>query len=95
MIKGFRHKGLKRFFADPRYHDIRGINASMSPRLIVILDALDVIEAPKEMDISGLDFHPLIGDRKETYSVKVSGNWRVTWRMEGTDATDVNLEDYH
>ena len=95
MIKGFKHKGLKRFFTDPRYSDIRGVNASMINRLKVILDALDVIETPEEMDIAGLDYHPLKGDRKGTHSVKVSGNWRVTWRMDDSNANDVNLEDYH
>ena len=95
MIKKFRHKGLKRFFADPRYTDIRGIKASIKPRLIVILDALDIIEKAVEMDISGLYFHQLKGERKGEFSVRVTGNWRITWRMQGQDATDVNLEDYH
>ena len=47
------------------------------------------------MDISGLYFHKLKGERKGTYSVRVTGNWRVTWKMEGKDVTDLNLEDYH
>ena len=95
MIIKFRHKGLKRFFGDPRYTDTRGINSSIAPRLIVILDALDVIEKAEEMDISGLYFHQLKRDRKGEYSVRVTGNWRITWRMDGQDVTDVNFEDYH
>ncbi len=95
MIRKFRHKGLKRFFSDPRYSDKRGINQNTIDRLIVILDALDVIEIPEEMDISGLYFHRLKGERKNVYSVRVTGNWRITWKMDGKDVTDVNLEDYH
>jgi proteic killer suppression protein len=95
MLKKFRHKGLKRFFSDPRYTNKRGINMAIATRLIVILDALDVIEKAEEMDISGLYFHALKGDRKGVYSIRVTGNWRITWRMEGKDVTDVNLEDYH
>ena len=95
MLKKFRHKGLKRFFADPLYTDIRGINSDMAARLIVILDALDVIEIAEEMDISGLYFHKLKGDRQGEFSVRVTGNWRITWRMDGQDVTDINLEDYH
>jgi len=95
MIRKFRHKGLKRFFADPRYSDKRGINPNTEPRLIVILDALDVIERADEMDISGLYFHKLKGERKGTYCVRVTGNWRITWKMEGKDVTYLNLEDYH
>ena len=48
---------MKRFFADPRYTDKRGISVAIAARLIVILDALDVIEAAAEMDITGLYFH--------------------------------------
>ena len=95
MIRKFRHKGLKRFFADPRYSDKRGINPNTEHRLIVILDALDIIERAEEMEISGLYFHKLKRERKGTYSVRVTGSWRITWKMEGKDITDLNLEDYH
>ena len=95
MIKKFRHKGLKRFFSDLRYSDRRGISQHISQRLIVILDALDTIEQAYEMDIAGFYFHKLKGSRKDEYSVRVSGNWRITWRMDGKDVTDINLEDYH
>jgi len=37
----------------------------------------------------------LAGDRKGTYAVTVSGNWRITFRFDGKDAIDVDLEDYH
>ena len=95
MIKRFGHKGLKRFFDDPRSTDTRGVNDGISNRLIVILDALEAIEKAEEMDIAGLYFHGLKGQRKGEYSVRVSGNWRITWRMDGNDVIDVNLEDYH
>ncbi len=61
----------------------------------MILDALDVIEKAEEMDIAGLYFHKLTGDRKGEYSVRVTANWRITWSMDGNDVTNVNLEDYH
>jgi len=95
VIKSFEHKGLKRFFSDPRYTDKRGISPAIANRLVVILDALDVIDQPAEMDIAGLYFHPLRGGRKGTYSVRVTGNWRVNWSMDETDVVNVNLEDYH
>lgn len=95
MIKKFRHKGLKRFFDDPRYTDKRGISADIADRLVVILDALDTIEHPEEMDIAGLYFHGLKGHRRGEYSIRVTGNWRIIWHMDGNDVVDVNLEDYH
>ena len=75
--------------------DKLGIYPNTEPRLLVILDALDVIERAEKMDISRLYFHKLKGERKGTFSVRVTGNWRITWKMEGKDAIDLNLGDYH
>ena len=47
------------------------------------------------MNIPGYKFHPLTGNRKGTYAMTVTGNWRITFRFDGKDAIDVNLEDYH
>ena len=61
----------------------------------VILAALDAAESPGDMDIAGWRLHSLKGTRKAQWSVWVSGNWQVTFRFDGTNATDVNYEDYH
>ncbi len=92
MIRNFRHKGLDRFF---RKTDRRGIDAKQSDRIKRILDRLDAVAKAADMAIPGYGFHPLKGDRKGTYSVSVSGNWRITFGFVDGDATDVNLEDYH
>jgi proteic killer suppression protein len=47
------------------------------------------------MELPGLDLHPLKGERKGTWALSVSGNWRVTFRFLGKDADDVDYEDYH
>ncbi|MET0049938.1 MAG: type II toxin-antitoxin system RelE/ParE family toxin [Candidatus Thiodiazotropha sp.] len=47
------------------------------------------------MDLPGLYLQQLTGDRKETGSVRVSGNWRVTFRFNGVHAEVVDHEDYH
>jgi proteic killer suppression protein len=47
------------------------------------------------MRLPGLQLHPLGGDRAGEWAVSVSGNWRVTFLFEGTDAVSVNYEDYH
>ncbi|MSQ99721.1 MAG: killer protein [Xanthomonadales bacterium] len=48
-----------------------------------------------DMNIPGYKFHPLTGDRKGTYAVTVTGNWRITFRFGGEDAIDVDLEDHY
>jgi toxin HigB-1 len=60
-----------------------------------MLDRLDAVARPEDMNIPGYKFHPLTGDRKGSYAVTVTGNWRITFRFDGEDAIDVNLEDYH
>ena len=47
------------------------------------------------MDLSGLNLHALKGNRKGTHAVKVSGNWRVTFKIIDGDVIDINYEDYH
>jgi len=67
----------------------------MGNRIQLILEALDIIETPEEMDIAGLYFYELKGNRKDTFSARVTGNHRITWRMKGKDVIQVDLEDYH
>jgi len=47
------------------------------------------------MNIAGYQLHPLGGERKGEWAVSVSGNWRLVFRFEGENATDVDLVDYH
>jgi proteic killer suppression protein len=92
LITSIRHKGLRKFFSDG---DHRGIPAELGPRIERLLDRLDSCIRPEDMDVPGFKFHQLKGDRKENYAVSVSGNWRITFKFDGENAVDVNLEDYH
>ncbi len=92
MIKSFRHKGLQRLFA---HSDQAGIPAFLRQRIERMLDLLDACEKPDEMAVLGYRFHALKGARKGTYSVWVSGNWRLTFEFDNGHAINVNLEDYH
>jgi proteic killer suppression protein len=92
VILGFKHKGLEKFFTTGRKS---GIQARHSERLRVILGRLSAATGPADMNLPGLDLHQLMGDRKGTWAVKVSGNWRLTFTFVGKDADAVNYEDYH
>jgi proteic killer suppression protein len=92
MIKTFKHRGLERFFKND---DHRGILARTEGKTERLLDRLDSAVRPEDMNIPGFRFHPLTGDRKGTYAVTVTGNWRITFRFEGENALDVDLEDDH
>ena len=47
------------------------------------------------MDVPGFRLHPPKGDLKGFRSVTVRSTWRVVIRFDGSDATDVDLVDYH
>ena len=47
------------------------------------------------MALPGLNLHPLRGDRKGSWAVKVSANWCITFKFSGPDVEDVDYEDYH
>lgn len=58
---------------------------------------LDHLEAIHDLDdCSGVKgFHPLKGERKGTYAMKVTGNYRITFKWDGQNVYDIDLEDYH
>ena len=91
-ILRFRHKGLERFFLGGT---TAGIQAKHAQRLRLILGRLNVAKEPRDMGLPGLRLHPLKGDRKGTWAVSASGNWRVTFAFSGPDVVDVDYEDYH
>lgn len=92
MIRSFIHKGLRRYFSDGVKS---GIQSAHAEKLKLILGWLGSAVEPKDMNLPGLNLHPLKGDRKGTWSVWFNGNWRVTFSFEGKDAKDVDYEDYH
>lgn len=92
MIRSFRHKGLKKLFETGH---TSGVSAQHADRLRKILALLETSETIDDMDLPGLNLHQLKGKRKDTLSVKVTGNWRVTFKIENGNVLDVDYEDYH
>lgn len=91
MIQGFRHRGLKRLWEG----DPSRIDAALRNRVENILAVLDAAIHPADLDLPGYRLHPLKGELKGHWSVTVSGNWRVTFRIENGNVFDVDLADYH
>ncbi len=92
MIESFAHKGLKKFFLA---QDVSGIQAKHANRLRLMLGRLNTARVPEDMNFPGFKLHPLKGNRKGTWSVWVSGAWRLTFRLENGKAYDVDYEQYH
>ena len=73
-----------------------GLDAAMLPRIRLILTVLSQSSGPEGMRGNpGWGLHRLRGDLAGFWSVRVTGNWRIVFRFEKGEATDVDLVDYH
>jgi len=71
------------------------VNPQHSDKIARMLARLDVATRPQELNVPGFRLHPLKGDLAGYWSITVSANWRIIFRFEKSDATDVDLVDYH
>ena len=92
MILGFRHRGLRRLYEED---DRRGLNPEHAEKIRRVLARLDQASRPDDMDLPGYRLHPLKSDRAGMWSVTIRANWRIIFRFEGPDVTDVDYLDYH
>jgi toxin HigB-1 len=92
MIKSFKHKGMRLFFETG---STKGIQARHSEKLRMQLAALDTASEIDDLNIPGYHLHPLKGNRKGTWSISVSGNWRLTFEFADGNVYLLNYEDYH
>jgi len=91
VIVGFRNKGLEELYRNGK---TRRIGADYVRKCIRILQLLEVASQPENMNIAGFRFHGLQG-KPQRWSVRVSGNYRITFGWVGENALDVDFEDYH
>ena len=88
-----RHKGLRALAEQDRTNQVPGDLVAKLRRVLTLLD-----EARHPGDVAaqpGYRQHPLKGDMAGLWSISVSGNWRVVFRFEDSEAVDVDLVDYH
>ena len=92
MRRSFRHKGLHQLFETGKS---KHIPADFSARIIRQMDAIDQADEPALLNFPGYDLHELKGERSGSWAIKVNKNWRLTFRFEGGNVIDLDLEDYH
>jgi len=92
-IHSVRHRGLRRFLED---NDDRGIRRDLVDRVrkilavLIVASDMSAVKGPP-----GWRIHQLSGDRAGTWSISVSGNWRITFEVEDDEIEHLDLEDYH
>ena len=88
----FRSRGLRRL------HE-RGDFSRVDPRdATKIAEVLGRMRRPRRLDdlrVSGYRLHQLSGDRAGWWSIRVSANWRIIFRVEGDTIYDIDYVDYH
>lgn len=91
-IEGFRSRALKRLWFR---QNVRGVSPEHLARIREILARLDQDDPLAALAAPRFGLHRLHGDRKGSWAVSVSGNWRITFRVDGSAVYDVDLVDYH
>jgi len=92
MVASFRHKGLRRFYGTG---SLAGIQPGHATRLRMLLAALDTATTVGDMDVPGFRLHPLKGAAQGRWSVRVDGNWRLTFGFHDGHVYLLDCEDYH
>lgn len=91
-IESIRHKALRRFAesgVDKGLPEAMRLRRMLS--FIVSAGNFDELAVPPNFG-----FHALTGDRKGSFAMTVTRNWRLTFtRIDKCTVADLDLEDYH
>lgn len=94
-IRNVVHKGLRRLVEDD---DASGVQPAVVEKLRRIISFLQDMEREDELRaVPSWKAHLLTGDRKGTWSLFVTKNWRITFRIDQgeIEIIDLDYEDYH
>lgn len=86
MIRRFRHRGLRCLYEDD---DRRELNPQHADKIQRVLARLDVATRPEQLDLPGFRLHQLRGELAGYCSITVRANWRIIFRFEEGDATEL------
>jgi proteic killer suppression protein len=94
-LRNIAHRGLRRLIEkdDP---------SALPPAAVekirnVVSFLLEMNDASELRDVPSWRVHQLTGGRKGTWSITVTRNWRITFRIDRKqgEIIDLNYEDYH
>ena len=92
-VRSIAHKGVRRLYED---NSSKGVSADTVDKLRKMLTFLDAMQSPEELrTLPTWKAHVLTGDRKGTWSLHVTRNRRLTFRIEDDEIIDLSVEDYH
>ena len=95
QLRSFVHKGLKRLYLEDSAKDLPPDTVDKLRKMFAYLEDMEDSEELRSLPV--WKAHVLTGDRKGTWSLHVTRNRRLTFRIDATqgEICDLNLEDYH
>jgi toxin HigB-1 len=93
-IESIKSKALRNFATSGK---TKGLPGNLVERLRGMVAYLAAIASVEELKIPpNYGAHQLTGDRSGVWSLTVTKNWRMTFRVNDVGAIEeLNLEDYH
>ena len=94
-IRNVAHRGLRRLIEED---DAAGVQPAFAPKLRRIVSFLQDMEREEDLrTMPGWRAHMLSGDRRGTWCLAVTANWRLTFRIDRDqmEIIDLDYEDYH
>lgn len=94
-IRNVTHKGLRRFIEND---DAAGLQPAVVPKIRRMVTFLqDMAQEDELKTVPNWKAHQMTGDRKGTWSLSVTKNWRMTFRIDQAEIEiiDLDYEDYH
>ena len=95
IIRTVKHRGLRRLIVDD---NASGLQAQSVNKIRNIIAFLQDMEREEELySIPSWKAHQLTGDRKGIWSLFVTRNWRITFRIarDALEVVELDFEDYH
>jgi len=92
MIGTIKNKALKQLWDKG---ELKGINTDHLKRIKTVLSMLDAAEDLSDLNVPGFYLHTLKGARPARHSLRISGNWRITFEWGKGIADQIDYEDYH
>jgi proteic killer suppression protein len=93
MIRSFRDKETERLFQRERGSKLARPLQRAALRKLLLLDAAESLDDLRVPPSNHLE--KLVGERKGQYSIRVNDQYRICFRWEGGEASDVEVVDYH
>ena len=93
MIRSFACKETARLFCREKVRKIPSDLQRVALRKLRMLDAAVNLEDLKVPPANRLE--KLKGRREGQYSIRVNDQWRICFRFLNSEATDVEVVDYH